>query len=101
LQKTIGCSNPKITGSIFGEAASIVAGESQIVLLVEDGELDTVEAGDASFGSDPEVSITSLEYLVNTVLRKTVLARPRLMSQCPKKRRFRESAVFLRISPRV
>jgi hypothetical protein len=68
LQKTIGCSNPKITGSIFSEAAGIVAGESQIVLLAEDGELDTVEAGDASFGSDPEVSITCLEYLVNARL---------------------------------
>jgi hypothetical protein len=53
LQKTIGCSNPKSTTSIFGEAAYIIAGERWAVVLVEDGELDTVEAGDASFGSDP------------------------------------------------
>jgi hypothetical protein len=101
LQKTIGCSNPKNTTPIFGKAACIVAGERGVVLLVEGGELDAVEAGDASFGSDPEVSITSLEYLVNTVLRETVVARPSLMPQGRKKGRFRESHVLLRIGPRV
>jgi hypothetical protein len=73
-QKTVGCSNPKNTASIFGEATRIVAGERRVILLVEDGELDATEAGDASFGSDPEVSIASLEHLVNTILWKAVLA---------------------------
>jgi hypothetical protein len=71
---------------IFGEAAGIVAGDRWGVLLVEDGELDTIEAGDASFGSYPEVSITRLKYLVNTILRQTVLTRPRLMRQGVKRK---------------
>jgi hypothetical protein len=73
-QKTVGCSNPKNTTSIFGEATCIVAGERRVVFLIEDGELDAIESGDASFGSDPEVPIVSLEYLVNTILWKAVLA---------------------------
>jgi hypothetical protein len=73
-QKAVGCSNPKTTTSIFCEATCIVACERRVFLLVEDGELDTVEASDASFGSDPEVPIVRLEYLVDTILRKTVLA---------------------------
>jgi hypothetical protein len=85
-QKTIGGSNPKSATSIFGEAAGIIAGDRWGVLLVEDGELDTVESGDASLGSYPEVSITRLKYLVNTVLRQTVLTRPRLMRQGAKRK---------------
>ena len=85
-QETIGGSNPKSATSIFGEAAGIIAGDSWGVLLVEDGELGTIEAGDASFGSYPEVSIARLKYLVNTVLRQTVLTRPRLMRQGVKKK---------------
>jgi hypothetical protein len=60
--------------SIFGEAASIVAGERRVVLLIEDGELDAIEAGDTSFRSDPKVPIVSLEDLVNTILWKTILS---------------------------
>jgi len=60
--------------SIFGKAACIVAGERRVVLLIEYGELNAIEAGDAFFGSDPKVPIVSLEDLVNTILRKTVLS---------------------------
>jgi hypothetical protein len=74
FQKAVGRSDPKIALSIFCEATRIVACERWIVLLIEDGELNAIEAGNASFGSDPEVSVVSLEDLVNTILRKAVLA---------------------------
>ena len=84
-QKTVGRPNPKTATSILSKAAGIVAGELRGILLVEDGELDTVEPGDASFGSDPKVSIASLENLVNTILRKAILSRPNLVSPGPLK----------------
>jgi hypothetical protein len=82
-QKAVGRSNPQLTTAIFSEAACIVASECRVVLLVEYGELNSVEAGDASFRGYPEVSIAGLKNMVNAILRKTVFARPGLMSQCP------------------
>jgi hypothetical protein len=58
----------------LGEATRIVAGERRVVLLIEAGELNAIEAGDASFRSDPKIPIVSLEDLVHTILRKAVLA---------------------------
>jgi hypothetical protein len=88
-QKAVRCSNPKRTTAIFSETAYIVAGERRVVLLVEYGELNSVEAGDASFGGYPKISIAGLKDLVNTILRKTVFARPGLMPQRPRNRRLR------------
>jgi len=98
-QKAVGCSNPKRTTAIFSEAACVVAGKRGVVLLVEYGELNSVEAGDASFRGYPEVSIAGLKDLVNAILRKTVLGRPGLMSQCPLGGWLRTFTAFLRMNP--
>jgi hypothetical protein len=43
--------------------------------------LNAIETGDAFFSGYPEISITGLNDLVNTILRKTAFTRPELMFQ--------------------
>jgi hypothetical protein len=80
LQKAVRRSDPKHTTAIFSEAARVVTGERRVVFLIEDVELNAIETGCASFSCYPEISIAGLNDLVNTILRKTVFARPKLMS---------------------
>jgi hypothetical protein len=59
---------------------NVIAGESGIGLLVEDSEVDTIEAGETILGRKPDVTILRLKDLVNAVLRKPVFRGPRLMT---------------------
>jgi hypothetical protein len=69
LQKAIGTSNPQSAGRVLRQAADVVAGEGRGVFVIEGFELNPIEAGDAAFGRDPDVTVAGLKYLMNAVLR--------------------------------
>jgi hypothetical protein len=49
--------------------------------VIEDFEIDAIEAGDAVFGCDPDVAVLRLKDAMNAVLRKPVLRGPGLVSE--------------------
>jgi hypothetical protein len=52
-QEAISGTDPQSAAAIFREAADVVTGKSLVALLIEAGELHTVEAGHAPLGRDP------------------------------------------------
>jgi hypothetical protein len=48
--------------------------------VVEDFEVNTIEASCTIFGCDPDVAIVGLEDLVNAILREAVFGGPRLVT---------------------
>src|SRR6185503_21214846 len=81
LDEAIGGSDPEGAVCVLGDAAGVAAGEGGGVFVVEDFEVDAVEAGDAVFGGDPDVAVARLEDLMDAVLRKPIFSRPGLMSE--------------------
>ena len=81
LDEAIGGSDPERSSSVLDDAAGVAAGEGRGVFVVEDFEVDAVEAGDAVFGSYPDIAVAGLKDLVNAVLRKSILRRPGLMAE--------------------
>jgi len=82
LQEAAGGADPETVGGVLGEAADVVAGEGGgIGLLVEDFEVDAVEAGGSAFGCDPDIAVERLEYLMDAALGEAVFGRPRLMAE--------------------
>ena len=82
LQEAAGGADPETVGGVLGEAADVVAGEGGgIGLLIEDFEVDAVEAGGSAFGCDPDIAVERLEYLMDAALGKPVFGRPRLMAE--------------------
>ena len=50
------------------------------VVVVKDGELNAIEAGEAAFGAQPEVSVARLSDGLNRILGKTVLDLPNVVA---------------------
>ena len=68
----------------MGEAADVIGGEGRGVFLIEDFEVNAIEAGYTAFGGEPDVSVAGLKYLMDAVLWKPVLGGPGLVAEVAK-----------------
>ena len=76
-------SNPKITLPIVSKAPAVIVDQFRGVEMVENSELQPIEASQSARCSNPQVSVTSLKNRLYPVIRQTVLVGPSALVKFP------------------
>jgi hypothetical protein len=69
-------SRPQRAGAILEQGSETIAGDSGLAGALEYPQTHTVEAHQAAEGGEPQITVSSLENVVDGALRKTVAHGP-------------------------